>query len=129
VGDVSVAVEPVGESVGAWWLRGRWSGQLPLRVLWGRFWVSLPVPEVGQVGLPLASKAPVFNGVLDSFPSSLASPLPSNFSPPRKKRITLFFIIEFSYYYLLLNLIFSLGGEKQTSDFPRGGNGSFILCF
>ncbi len=37
-----------------WWPRG---------VLWVRFWVSLPVPEVGQVALPLASKAPGFDWV------------------------------------------------------------------
>ncbi len=57
------------ESVGAWWFRGRWSGQLPLLVIWVRFWVSLPV--LGQVALPLASKAPGFDGVLDTFPYSL----------------------------------------------------------
>ncbi len=101
MGDVSVAVEPVGESVGAWWLRGRWSGQLPLRVLWGRFWVSLPVPEVGQVGFPLASKAPGFDGVLDSFPYSL---------------LLFIIIIEFSYY-LLLNLIFSPWRRKTDLRF------------
>ena len=52
--------------------------------LWLRFWVSLPVPDVGQVALPLASKAPGFDGVPDSFQTRFTYPLPSSFSPPRK---------------------------------------------
>ena len=38
---------------------------------------------------PFESKASGFGGAPDSFPSSLAYPLPSGFSPPRKTPITL----------------------------------------
>jgi hypothetical protein len=57
--------------------------------MWGslvRFRVGLSVEEVGQVVYPFASKASGFDGVPDSFPSSFASPLPSDFSPPRKTK-------------------------------------------
>jgi hypothetical protein len=69
--------------------------------LWVRFWVSLPVPEVGQVALPLASKAPGFDGVPDSFQTRFTYPLPSRFSPPRKTKHLI--IIENSYYYININ--------------------------
>jgi hypothetical protein len=54
--------------------------------LWVRFWVTLPVPEMGQVTLPLASKAPGFDGVPGSFQTRFIYPLASSFSPPRKNK-------------------------------------------
>jgi hypothetical protein len=68
--------------------------------LWVRFWVSLPVPEVGQFALPLASKAPGFDGSLT--PSRQGS-LPlclQAFLLQGKTKHFIIIIIDFSYYYI-----------------------------
>jgi hypothetical protein len=58
----------------------------------GLFGLGLSVWEVGQVAHSNASKAPGLKGVPDSLLSSLAYPLPSDFSPPRKTK-------HYYYYY------------------------------
>jgi hypothetical protein len=71
--------------------------------MWVRFWVSLPVPEVGQVTLPLASKALGLMGSLTpSKPGSLTLCLQDLLLQGKTKHFIII-IIENSYYYININ--------------------------
>ncbi len=70
---------------------------------------------MGQVAHSNASKAPGLKGVPDSLFSSLAYPLPSDFSPPRKIKQTII-IIKLSYYFLLIVTNFNFFPWRRKMD-------------